>query len=415
MTTPTMDIEQTDIVYVQEQGSGYTEAISIPAKRSYAEMNPYDGSMLHVEAAESPRITSPAGSDEGFSEFADQPAPSVNPKPKSRIRNRERKRPVHRGKPPYSYIALISMAIANAPERRITVDDIYKYVMTRFPFYQTTTIKWQNSVRHNLTLNDCFVKLEREQGSRPGKGCYWTLDPNCEDMFDNGSFLRRRKRFKKEKGATQTATPRHAATQASRQCEAAPPNIVVAEGGGLAHAGMQQRISAHQYAAAAATTTKTEYGWHEMTAAQPDTHTISPVSTSGTSGTSGYNSDPDSAVVGRMPTDPVSPASSPLYGPSVSVQQVSADRQPVRYAPPAYTQTEYMLMQAPYSAYQSFPGHKIESTSAGFPGDGWLLPGSTSSSSSSRYLDMMSTYRQYGMPPPSAALSYTSQHDYQHL
>jgi len=30
-----------------------------------------------------------------------------------------------------------------------------------------------------------------------GKGNYWTLDPASEDMFDNGSFLRRRKRFKR--------------------------------------------------------------------------------------------------------------------------------------------------------------------------------------------------------------------------
>jgi len=30
-----------------------------------------------------------------------------------------------------------------------------------------------------------------------GKGNYWTLDPASEDMFDNGSFLRRRKRYKR--------------------------------------------------------------------------------------------------------------------------------------------------------------------------------------------------------------------------
>ena len=30
------------------------------------------------------------------------------------------------------------------------------------------------------------------------KGNYWTLDPMAEDMFDNGSFLRRRKRYKRQ-------------------------------------------------------------------------------------------------------------------------------------------------------------------------------------------------------------------------
>ncbi|KAF0879483.1 FOXI3 protein, partial [Crocuta crocuta] len=108
-------------------------------------------------------------------------------------------------RPPYSYSALIAMAIQSAPERKLTLSHIYQFVADSFPFYQRSKAGWQNSIRHNLSLNDCFKKVPRDEDD-PGKGNYWTLDPNCEKMFDNGNFRRKRKR-RSEASSTSAAAP----------------------------------------------------------------------------------------------------------------------------------------------------------------------------------------------------------------
>lgn len=98
-------------------------------------------------------------------------------------------------KPPYSYISLTAMAIWSSPEKMLPLSEIYRFITDRFPYYRRNTQRWQNSLRHNLSFNDCFIKIPRRP-DRPGKGAYWALHPAAFDMFENGSLLRRRKRFK---------------------------------------------------------------------------------------------------------------------------------------------------------------------------------------------------------------------------
>ncbi|CAN0412377.1 unnamed protein product [Lampetra planeri] len=98
-------------------------------------------------------------------------------------------------KPPYSYISLITMAIQQAPNKMMTLNEIYQWIMDLFPFYRQNQQRWQNSIRHSLSFNDCFVKVPRSP-DKPGKGSFWALHPDSGNMFENGCYLRRQKRFK---------------------------------------------------------------------------------------------------------------------------------------------------------------------------------------------------------------------------
>ncbi|XP_063846256.1 fork head domain-containing protein FD4-like [Scylla paramamosain] len=159
-------------------------------------------------------------------------------------------------KPPYSYISLTAMAIWNSAEKMCTLAEIYKFIMDNFPYYRKNTQRWQNSLRHNLSFNDCFIKIPRRP-DRPGKGAYWTLHPSAMNMFENGSFLRRRKRFKiprDEKDAMEAGLAQISSAQRSVEAPRVPPPLHAAapQAARRAHAASPSTASALPGSSAAA-------------------------------------------------------------------------------------------------------------------------------------------------------------------
>ncbi|NXE35732.1 FOXQ1 protein, partial [Ptilorrhoa leucosticta] len=135
------------------------------------------------------------------------PHPTPQPPPAPPAESAKGKPYTRRPKPPYSYIALIAMAIRDSAGGRLTLAEINDYLMSRFPFFRGAYTGWRNSVRHNLSLNDCFVKVLRDPARPWGKDNYWMLNPSSEYTFADGVFRRRRKRLSRAAPPPQPARP----------------------------------------------------------------------------------------------------------------------------------------------------------------------------------------------------------------
>ncbi|KAI5191236.1 forkhead box protein G [Nematocida minor] len=86
-------------------------------------------------------------------------------------------------KPAYSYATLITQAIIDSNEKKLTLRAIYAWIMNKYPYFRRQRGGWQNSIRHNLSLNKCFYKIPRTHND-PGKGSYWTVDSEYLNVFN---------------------------------------------------------------------------------------------------------------------------------------------------------------------------------------------------------------------------------------
>uniref|UniRef100_A0A8C3A0E5 Forkhead box Q2 n=1 Tax=Cyclopterus lumpus TaxID=8103 RepID=A0A8C3A0E5_CYCLU len=107
-------------------------------------------------------------------------------------------------KPNQSYIALISKAILASEQKKLLLCDIYQWIMDHYPYFKSKDKNWRNSVRHNLSLNDCFIKAGRSDN---GKGHFWAIHSTNYQDFSNGDYQCRRARRRVRRVAGQLPFP----------------------------------------------------------------------------------------------------------------------------------------------------------------------------------------------------------------
>ncbi|XP_011700264.1 PREDICTED: forkhead box protein J1-B-like [Wasmannia auropunctata] len=136
---------------------------------------------------------------------ARQPPKKLSPLVKAELdlaENAEKYRTDPDAKPPFSYATIICLAM-RANNNKVSLSNIYAWIRENFLFYKYADPAWQNSIRHNLSLNKCFVKLPRSK-DEPGKGGFWKLDL---ERMEEGKRSRRRSAISQRVRGTKKQSP----------------------------------------------------------------------------------------------------------------------------------------------------------------------------------------------------------------
>lgn len=138
---------------------------------NYEKSHEFDISQKIIDYA-----TPKANSFSSGSSVASSSSSSPSPKQKQHPNNIPYDPLIHTAsKPPYSFSSLIFMAIEDSMQKALPVKEIYAWIIQHFPYFKTAPTGWKNSVRHNLSLNKCFQKVEK--AANLGKGSLWMVEP----------------------------------------------------------------------------------------------------------------------------------------------------------------------------------------------------------------------------------------------
>ena len=104
-------------------------------------------------------------------------------------KKQKKKQKRRRNSSPLSYIEVIAYAILRSPQKRVTLSEIYNFIQNNYPSFTEHRIRWKNTVRHNLSLHECF---QRGEIAMDKAGCYWHIHPGFLEAFSRGDFSRRK-------------------------------------------------------------------------------------------------------------------------------------------------------------------------------------------------------------------------------
>ncbi|MCJ1417035.1 transcription factor [Xylographa parallela] len=122
-------------------------------------------------------------------------------------------------KPPCSYSTLIGQAILSVPEEKMPLSSIYDWIKKHFSYYRHMDGGWQNSIRHNLSLNQSFKKIARE-ANEPGKGGMWYIAPDKKEQIKADGL-----KMTSRGGARRSSNPNSPIPKKSPK-KNSPPNLV---------------------------------------------------------------------------------------------------------------------------------------------------------------------------------------------
>lgn len=121
---------------------------------------------------------------------------------------------------PHSYVALIYLAMKSSVRAKVTLAEIYEYILGRFPYYRNAGLGWKNSIRHTLTQQKCFVKVARLAVDGGGKGGFWAAHESYTELLEEQ--VAKDDRSFSAGGSARPKKPSQAPNRKIYQCETCP-------------------------------------------------------------------------------------------------------------------------------------------------------------------------------------------------